>query len=63
MNKEKILNFVKELICWIVVITILQFIAHKSGWTDISIKDNIIGLTIGWVIWKILTLTLKKKES
>ena len=63
MNKEKILNFLKELICWIVVVTILQFIAHKSGWTDISIKDNIIGLTLGWVIWKILTLTLKKKES
>lgn len=63
MKKKKILNFVEELICWIVVVIILQFIAHKSGWTDISIKDNVIGLTIGWVIWKIITLALKKKES
>lgn len=63
MNKEKILNFVKELICWIIVVMILQFIAHKSGWTDVSIKDNIIGLTLGWIIWKTITLALKKKEK
>lgn len=63
MNKEKLLNFVEELICWIIVVIILQFIAHKSGWTDISIKDNIIGLIIGWIIWKAIILAMKKKVT
>lgn len=63
MNKETILNFVKELICWVVIVIILQFFAHKWGWTDVSIRDNVIGLTIGWIIWRVITFALKKKEK
>lgn len=63
MKKEKVLHFIQEFICWIIVIIILQFIAHKFGWTDASITDNIIGLTIGWIIWKVITLALNKKNK
>lgn len=63
MKKEKIINFIKELICWLVVIVILQLIANRLGWTDISIIDNVIGLTIGWIIWKIIMILVNKKNK
>lgn len=63
MKKEKILNFIKEVICWVIVIIILQSAAHKSGWTDSAIMDNVIGLTIGWLIWRAVMLILCKKSN
>ena len=63
MKKEKIINFIKELIYWLVVVIILQFVANKMGWTDTSIIDNVIGLTIGWIIWKIIMILVNKKNK
>lgn len=63
MKKEKIINFIKELICWLIVIVILQLIANRLGWTDISIIDNVIGITIGWIIWKIIMILANKKNK
>lgn len=62
-EKEKIINFIKEFICYLVVIAILQLIANKLGWTDASIIDNVIGLTIGWIIWKIIMILIDKKNE
>lgn len=58
--KAKLIDFIKELICYAVVIVILQLIASKFGWTDTSIWDNVIGLTIGWIIWKVIMIIINK---
>ena len=63
MKKEKILEVIKELVCYIIVVLILLFIAKKFGWIDTSILDNIIGLTIGWIIWKIIMILINKKNK
>jgi len=63
MKKEKIIEFIKELVCYIIVVLILLFIAKKFGWIDTSIMDNIIGLTIGWIIWKVIMLLISKKNK
>lgn len=63
MKKEKIINFIEEFICYLVVIVILQLISNKLGWTDTSIIDNVIGLTIGWLIWNIIMILVNKKNK
>ena len=63
MKKEKILEFIKELVCYIIVVLILLFIAKKFGWIDTSIWDNIIGLTIGWIIWKVIMIIINKNKK
>lgn len=60
MKKEKIIEFIKELLCYVIVIVILLPIAKKLGWTDISIIESVIGLTIGWIIWKIIMVVVNK---
>lgn len=62
MKKEKVINFIIELIFYLVTIVILQLISNKLGWTDTSIIDNVIGLTIGWIAWKIVMILVNKKN-
>lgn len=63
MKQEKIIEFIRELFYYLVVLVILLVIANKSGWTDTSIIDNVIGLTIGWIIWKIIMVLVNKKNK
>lgn len=63
MNKGKIIEFIKEFICYIIVAVILLFIAKKSGWTDTSVIDNLIGLAIGWIIWKVIMILVNRKKK
>lgn len=63
MKKEKIIKFIKEFVCYLIVIVILLLIANKLGWTDTSIIDNVIGLSIGWIIWKIIMAFVNKKNN
>lgn len=63
MKKEKIMEFVKELVCYIIVVFILLLIAKKFGWTDASIWDNAIGLAIGWIIWKVIMIIINKNKK
>lgn len=58
MKKEKVFEFIKELVCYLIVIIILLFIAKKFGWTDTAILDNVIGLTIGWIFWKVVMIII-----
>ena len=52
MGTERALGFLKSLIGWVVSVAILQGFAHISGWTEGSVINNTIGLTIGWMIWE-----------
>ena len=65
--KRIVLNFIKELICYVITLSILLLIAKRSGWTDSSVIDNVIGLTIAWIIWKLIMIIIdrvkNKKES
>lgn len=61
-RKCRLLSFLKELICWTIVLAILLFTARKFGWTDISVRDNLIGLTIGWLIWRAVTPVLNREH-
>lgn len=63
MKKEKIIKFIKEFVCYLIVIVILLLIANKLGWIDTSIIDNVIGLSIGWIIWKIIMVFVNKKSK
>lgn len=63
MKKEKILAFIKELVCYLIVIIILFFVAKKFGWTDTSILDNVIGLAIGWLVWKVIMIVINKNKK
>ncbi|MDE6313225.1 MAG: hypothetical protein K2M46_06325 [Lachnospiraceae bacterium] len=58
--KRKILEFIQELVCYLIVSVILLFIAKKFGWIDTSILDNSIGLAIGWLIWKVIMIIIDK---
>lgn len=61
MKKDKIIKFIKEFISYVIVLFIVELIANKFGWTTTSLIDNIIGLTIGWIIWKILMYGIDNK--
>lgn len=63
MNKERIIKFIKEFICYIIVAVILLLITKKLGWTDSSVIDNLIGLAIGWIIWKIIMILVNRKKK
>lgn len=63
MKKEKIVHFLKELICYVMILLILLLIARKFRWTDTSIWDNVIGLTIGWIVWRVITGLINKKNQ
>lgn len=61
--KKKILYFLRDLICYAVLLLILLFIAKKQGWTDVSVVDNVIGLTVAWVIFRLVTLIVAKRKN
>lgn len=63
MKKDKIINFIKEFVCYLIVLVILLLIANHFGWTDTSVIDNVIGLSIGWIVWKIIMVLINKKNK
>ena len=63
MKKEKVIEFFKELLSYIFVTVVLLLIAKKCGWTDVAVRDNVIGLTVGWMIWKVILLLFHRKKK
>lgn len=63
MNKNLVLNFVIEVIVSFIVLTILYLIISRLGWTDPYIWDEIIGGTIGIIIFKLIELIVNKKKK
>lgn len=61
--KEKVIKFIAEFVSYIVILTILVFIAHKAGWMGTSIADNVIGLSIGWIVWKVIMILVSKLKK
>lgn len=61
--KEKVIKFIAEFVSYIVTLTILVFIAHKAGWMGTSIVDNVIGLSIGWIVWKVIMILVSKLKK
>lgn len=61
--KEKVITFLKEIIVYMVILLIILLVADKKGWTTTSVLDNLIGLTIGWLIWRLITFILEKKRN
>lgn len=61
--KEKVIKFITEFVSYIVILTILVFIAHKAGWMGTSIADNVIGLSIGWIVWKVIMILASKLKK
>lgn len=61
--KKKLLQFIKELIGYVIVLLILLFFAKKMGWTDQSIVESTLGLALGWILWRVLVLFINRKKS
>lgn len=54
--KRTLINFLREIACYAIIVVILLFIAKKLGWTNNSILESTIGLTIGWILWRLLVM-------
>ncbi len=63
MKKEILLKIVEEIITYIIAITFIEVIAHKLGWIESSVIDNVIGLSIGFILWKIIMLFVNKRKQ
>lgn len=63
MKKGTIIKIVEEVILYVLAITIVEIIAHRFGLVKSSIVDNIIGLTIGFILWEIIMLFINKKKQ
>lgn len=63
MKKESLIKIVKEIIAYVVAITFVEVIAHKFGWIESSIIDNVIGLSVGFILWKIIMLFVNKRKQ
>lgn len=48
---------------YIVAITFTQIVAKKCGWIESSIIDNIIGLTIGFILWEAIMFFINKRKQ
>lgn len=55
-------EFIKELVCYIIVLVIIVIICNKFWETKATI-DNIIGITVGWIIWKIIMHVINKNKD
>lgn len=60
--RKLIKEFIKELVCYIIVLIIVVIIGNKF-WETKATLDNIIGITVGWIIWKIIMLLVNKKNK
>lgn len=63
MKKGILKKIVEEIIAYVVAITLVEIIAHKFGWIESSIIDNIIGLTIGFILWEIIMFFINKRKQ
>ena len=63
MTKKKLFRFLGMLAVYVICLVILQLIAKKNGWTDVSVRDNIIGLTVAWVLWYGIMAIRRKKSA
>lgn len=55
--------FLKELIGYVIVLLILLLIAKKFEWMNSSILDNVIGLTLGWIVWRFVMHAINRKKK
>ena len=63
MKKRILRKIAEEVIAYVVAITIVEIIAHKCGWIESSIIDNIIGLTIGFILWEVIMFFVNKRKQ
>ena len=67
MNKEKLrailIAALKELAFFMILLGIAWFTSWKAGWTDTSITDNLIGVTVGWITWKLIMFIINKRKK
>lgn len=63
MKKEILKKIVGEVIAYVVAVTIVQIVAHKCGFIDSSIIDNIIGLTIGFILWEVIMFFINRGKQ
>lgn len=67
MKREKLRTILiaalKELIFFLILLAIAWFISRRAGWTDTAITDNLIGMTIGWVTWRLIMFIINKRKK
>lgn len=63
MKSERMVMFLKELIGYVIVLLILLFIAKKFEWMNSSILDNVIGLALGWIVWRFVMHAINRKKK
>ena len=63
MKNEKILDFIRELASYVIIVFFLLFLAKQLGFTNSVLIEIAIGLIIGWAIWKIATVLIDKKRK
>lgn len=61
--KERIIQFVKDFIIMIIIISIVEFIFYKLNIINEFGISYIIGFMIGWSIWQIIKLYIDNKKN
>ncbi len=60
--KEKMIQFIKDFILMLTIISIVEFISYKLNIINEFGFSYIIGFMIGWSIWQIIKLCLDNKK-
>lgn len=61
--KEKVIKFIKELVIYVIVLVVLQFVSNTIGWTDTSILQDTIGLTLCWIVGKLVIMFIESRRN
>lgn len=62
MSKDKIVNFIKDFVLMIVIISIVEFIFYKLGFLSSFSFAYIVGFMIGWVIVQMIKYLVDNKK-
>lgn len=60
--KKKVIDFLIEMAVYILVVSILEIIFVNLGWIDADVLSSIIGLTLGYIIWKCIMYAIDRKR-
>ncbi len=61
MTKDNIIQFIKDFIVIFIIINIVEFVFYKINLVSVFSFGYILGFMIGWSIFQIIKLTIKKK--
>lgn len=66
---KKIVNFAKDFVGFFITVFLVLWIENRMGWTETNqstidtIISTVIGLAIGWIVWKIFVTLIEKRNQ